>query len=155
MTSGTSKGTFGGAAGADNLCQISAEGPGLNGTYYAWLSTSSSSPKTHFIKGKAPYVLIDGTVVANDFAALSGAGSTPLAHAIDMDENGTPRAGVDVWTATHADGTEAGPPNCSDFDTMPTDANATVGSSSMTNTTWTESTTLTCSTFAHLYCVEQ
>ncbi len=157
VTSGTTKGTFGGAAGADNVCKVSVGGTTMKGTFYAWVSTSSSSPATHFTKGTAPYVLVDGTtVVANDYAGLAGVnGTVTLAHAIDTDENGVQKANADVWTATHPDGTENGPPNCSDFGAQPSDANAPVGSSSMVNTTWTESTTLPCGTFAHVYCVEQ
>ncbi len=155
VTSGTSKGTFGGASGADTLCKNSALGPGLPGTFFAWISTSSSTPLTHFTKGTAPYVLIDGkTVVANSFAELAGTAKSPLARAIDMDEFGNTQTNVNVWTATHPDGT-AIVPNCSDFVPNPNDANATVGSSSTMNTTWTEATTLPCTTFAHLYCVEQ
>ncbi len=158
VSNGRAHGTFGGASGADTQCMGSAQGPGLKGTFYAWISTSTSSPQTHFTKGTAPYVLVDGTTeVAKDFAHLAGTtSSVALEHAIDHDENGGLIASGVVWTATQPDGTFSGGPDCSDFAATPTDPTAQTGDSSQVNTTWTESTTsTTCSTLAHFYCVEQ
>jgi hypothetical protein len=105
-------GELGGLTGADATCQSLAEDAGLKGTYRAWLSDSASSPSTRFTKDGGPFMLVDGTVVADDWAALT---SGALMHAINRDEvGGAPLAGnatcagaavTVVWTDTNTDGT--------------------------------------------------
>jgi cysteine-rich repeat protein len=104
-------GNFGGLVGADAWCQQLADNAGLPGTYMAWLSDDGGSPSTRFTQSAEPYTLVDGTVVADNWADLTD-GS--LDHAIDLDENGvTPPAGYTgicaytstVWSNTTPSGT--------------------------------------------------
>src|SRR5687768_3468798 len=59
-------GNLGGVAGADRKCQdlATAPGVGLPGTYMAWLSDSTNSPFTRFVKSPGPYQLVTGEKVA-------------------------------------------------------------------------------------------
>ena len=112
-------------AGADDKCQqlAGSVNPPLPGTYPAWLSDSTASPSTRFRCTQAScsthgYVLVNGTVVANDWADLTtcsgsgrmGDGATDcLDHAINVTEQG---AGIgsqnNVWTHTTTAGTPGG-----------------------------------------------
>src|SRR5262249_27131858 len=99
VTSLTYTGNLGGLAGADALCQARADAAALGGTYKAWLADDSGSPATRFTHSTGEYVLVDGTVVAGNWADLTD-GST--GHAIDKTEgNGTPPT----------TGSVCGPPN--------------------------------------------
>ncbi len=77
---------FGGLAGGDAFCQNLAEAAGLKGTYIAWLSDSTGSPSTRFIRSTVPYVLVDGTRVADDWDDLTDG---VLQHPINLTENAT------------------------------------------------------------------
>lgn len=65
---------LGGLVGADAKCQAAADKAKLGGTFKAWLSDSKQAPANRFdascFKG-APFVLIDGTVIAKDWAELT------------------------------------------------------------------------------------
>jgi hypothetical protein len=103
VTSQTHSGDFGGISGADAFCQTSASNAGLSGTFYAWLSGSSysTSPAARFTQSAIPYELTDGTVVANDWADLTG-GS--INHAINIDEYGNSSSSSFVFSFTQTDG---------------------------------------------------
>lgn len=81
---------LGGLAGADTKCQALATAAQRSGTFKAWLSDASGSPVTRFsagCKAGGPFVLVDGTVIAKDWAGLtSGSLLKPLA----LTEFGTP-----------------------------------------------------------------
>ncbi len=87
VTSQMFTGDMGGLVGADASCQGLAEDAGLPGTYLAWLSTMAESPSTRFTQSAEPYVLVDGTVVADDWADLTDGGLTAN---IDLTETGGP-----------------------------------------------------------------
>ena len=74
-----------GLRGADHKCQRLADSARLGGSYKAWLSTvevSAGARLTH----RGPYVRVDGTRVADDWADLTdGALDAP----IGVDETGT------------------------------------------------------------------
>ena len=77
VTSETFDGNLTGLAGADGHCQRLADAAGLGGTFQAWLSTSSASVNDRFItKSTGPYVLTNGTVVANNWEDLTGCDNT-------------------------------------------------------------------------------
>jgi hypothetical protein len=78
-------GDLGGIAGADAKCQERADAAQFSGTYYAWLSDGGSSPATRFSSSPGPYLLVDGTTVAESYTGLT---SGTLEHAIDMTELG-------------------------------------------------------------------
>ena len=48
------RGDIGGVAAADQTCNDAAEAAGLPGTYKAWLSDSTSSPSTRFVRSDLP-----------------------------------------------------------------------------------------------------
>jgi cysteine-rich repeat protein len=79
-------GNLGGVAGADGHCQRLAEAAGLAGTYRAWLSDAVSGPVTRFTRSSTAYVLVDGTVIADDYTDLTD-GS--LDNQITLTELGT------------------------------------------------------------------
>src|SRR5208337_2765818 len=87
ISSGKWTANLGGASGADGLCQSAATAAGLGGKWMAWVSTSTSSPKTRFVHSSVPWQLLDGTVIANDWSDLT---SGSLEHNIDRDENDVP-----------------------------------------------------------------
>ncbi len=97
---GLTTGNLGGLSGADDSCQNWADTYGLEGTYKAWLSDISHSPDDRFTKDGS-FKLVDGTVVANDWADLTDG---TLQAAIDMEPGGTYVYWA-AWTFTCIDGT--------------------------------------------------
>jgi hypothetical protein len=90
VTSALYDGNLGGLAGADAVCQRHANAAAVAGTFKAWLSDPTGSPSTRFTHG-GPYQLRDNTVIANNWAELTGG---TLLHAIGLTENSTlPPAG--------------------------------------------------------------
>ncbi|HMA92526.1 MAG TPA: hypothetical protein VKP30_07560, partial [Polyangiaceae bacterium] len=104
VTSAVVTAKFGGITGADLLCADLARTAGLSGQYLVWMSDSSTSPATRFAQSGAPYVLVNGTVIANDWADLVDG---QLAAPINVDEHGNPTFAAEVWTGSSADGTAA------------------------------------------------
>jgi len=107
VTSISFNGNLGGLTGADDKCQAQADGPASvvpSGTYLAWLSDGTDSPDTRFTKSAHPYILPNGTKIAEDFTDLTD-GS--ILHAIDIDTTGEPVGLKEFWTGTNADGTTA------------------------------------------------
>jgi hypothetical protein len=126
---------IGGLTGADDICRQLAVNAGLSSSYAAWLSDSTGSPASRFPEDAGPYVLVDGTIVANNWTDLT---SGTLRHAIDMTETGGPPpattacAGAPgaVWTDTTPQGAlENVGSTCGDW-ADPTGAMAVWGSTS-------------------------
>ena len=141
---------FGGLDGADQLCATQAADAGLEGDFKAWLSTRSLSVSDRLMHADGPYVLVDGTLVANDWDdLLDGSIQAP----INLDANGDLRGG-DTWTGTLATGASYSSDDCAAF-TSGSGGIALCGSSESTSSTWSENITPACSTGLRLYCVEQ
>ncbi len=107
VTSAKFKSNLGGLTGADDKCQAEADDPASivpSGTYLAWLSDGFDSPVTRFTKSSHPYMLPDGTKIAEDFTDLTD-GS--ILHKINSDPTGKRLGLQDYWTGTLADGTTA------------------------------------------------
>jgi hypothetical protein len=124
VTSQAFNGNLGGLAGADAKCQTLARAAGLPGTYKAWLGNATVSAASRLTHATVPYTLVNGTVIANDFADLgTGKPNKPdvhhffLRHALDLTELGTPPVGgtatgcfnfpdnrIAVWTNAGTDG---------------------------------------------------
>jgi hypothetical protein len=86
-TSVNYNGNFGGLAGADAICQMHASMGCLQGTYMAWLSTSTATPLTRFTQSTLPYRRVDGALVAQNWNDLiDGQLDVPL----NQDELGNP-----------------------------------------------------------------
>jgi cysteine-rich repeat protein len=86
VTSITYTGNLGGLDGADAKCNARAAVAGIGGTYRAWLSDITGSPSTRMSKAGGPYRLVNGTVVANNWADLTDGN---LITAINLTELGT------------------------------------------------------------------
>lgn len=112
---------LGGLAGADAICQASADDAGLNGIFMAWLADDTGSPDTRFTRSLDPYVTTGeapegGDRVADDWTDLTTCDGTDpfdcLKHAIDRDEFGASRAGIAYWSNVNTDGTKASDDHC-------------------------------------------
>jgi hypothetical protein len=133
-------GNMGGLSGADALCQQAANGASLTGTYKAWLSTGGVSAVSRLTHATVPYVLLDGTVVASNWSALT---SGTLAHAIDRTEQNASVTGLaNVWTAStpagNFVGSAAGLGDCQGWTQgqLSTGGRATCGSTLGKDSTW-------------------
>jgi hypothetical protein len=159
------QGDLGGLTGADNDCNFLANSARLPGTYMAWLSTTATSAATRLTHGTVPYVLVDHTVVARDWAGLT---SGTLQHAIDLTETGgappqgtLPCSATPVWTNTGTLGVPVtvttdcgGWMSASSFD-------AYAGTASSATSYWTANCFLSgsasslCDDTASIYCIQQ
>ena len=160
VTSQKLQGDFGGLLTADQFCQSAAVFAGLPGTYMAWLSDGNLRPATRFVASVYPYVLRDGSVVADDFTDLLDG---VLDHAINMDELGllAPEKTY-VWSGVKADGytaysgcnkwTQTKDPNDDDW---PYNLYGFVGQAWQTTDDWALSTQQPCYLKYSLYCFEQ
>lgn len=147
--------TLGGLAGADALCQQAASDALLSGTYKAWLSDGATVAASRLSHALVPYVLTDGTLVANDWNDLvDGA----LTHAIDQDEDGIDLDplfdNLQVWTATTPSGAGSSP-SCLNWSTADDLEEGGIGDATSMSAAWTADDTTTCDDFARLYCIEQ
>jgi len=150
VTNTVQNANLGGIAGADELCAGQASDANLGGEFKAWLSTRTSSVSDRLTHSSGAYVLVNGTVVANDWDDLvDGSILAP----INLDANGEPRTG-DVWTGTLATGASFPDDDCAAFTSDSADI-ALCGASASTTATWTENITPACSVQLRLYCIEQ
>ena len=99
VTSTTHTGDLGGLLGADAICNQLAYDAGLPGTYMAWLGSSvEGTPSSRFTPSAAPYVLVDETVVADNWSDLVDAS---IDAPISLTELGTPApTSIDVCGST-------------------------------------------------------
>jgi hypothetical protein len=171
---------------ADQRCQDLADAASLGGTFKAWISgrvDTGDGPLPHgvvdrFTQNPGPYVLVNGTKVADDWADLTD-GS--LDHAIDRTEANLPLAdGAEarVWTNTTTSGLAwdnstncalgPSPDNAPGIHTWscgspvgsPGDCvnqSGKFGLATSTTGSWTGATSsnINCTNTFHLYCFEQ
>ncbi|GAC1569834.1 MAG: hypothetical protein NVS3B20_01010 [Polyangiales bacterium] len=139
-----------GVEGADNLCNASALGAGLPGTFRAWLSTTGEGAPAR-IAEVGPWYLVDGTKVFSSKASFK---SGPLT-AIKLTEKGDPKKGGDdnVWTGTNADLTKGN--ECYDWTSSKVINIGLFGYASVTTGQWTEVSSYDCFASHSLYCFEQ
>jgi hypothetical protein len=150
VTATLHNGDLGGLDGADQICASQASGAELEGEFKAWLSTGTSSAAERLTHSVVPYVLVDGTVVANDWDDLI---DRSLAAPINLDARGVPRGG-DTWTGTLAIGDAYTQGDCAAF-TSGSGGMALCGSTGSIDAGWSQSATPACSTALRLYCFEQ
>jgi hypothetical protein len=158
VTSNLHQGNFGGLLAADNICNSQAQAAGLPGMYMAWLSDSSGSPDSRFMKSTGPYLLPNGDKVADDYADLtSGALHNPINVTASNEAPDPNRTGV--WTNTSADGTQNDANNdCEDWtsdDNVDSGGAGNYGVSE--NSSWTQDTLPQCGggLGSSLYCFQQ
>jgi hypothetical protein len=166
VTSVVYGGNLGGLAGADSKCQTLADAASLGGTFRAWLSDGTGTAAARLTHSSGAYVLVDGTVVANDWTQLA---SGTLLHPIDeTEQKGAATAGsassqacfgaACAWTDTNADGTLAeGSFSCVNWSSQSPNDNAVLGETTATTTYWSSFATSSgvCDLTAPLYCVQQ
>jgi len=152
VTSAVQTAGLGGIAGADEICATEAADANLQGEFKAWLSTTSSSIVDCLSHDGGPFVRVDETIVANDWADLvDGA----LLWPINLDAMRQPRTG-DVWTGTLPTGESYLNDDCTTFTSeSSTVGQALCGSSTSATTTWTNNQPARCSSTLRLYCIEQ
>jgi hypothetical protein len=151
LTTGMEDGDFGGIAMADTICQGIATNNGFGGAWKAWLSDGSTAPASSFTQASVPYVLLDGTQVADDWADLTDG---TLDHAINMDHHCQTLTGTQrVWTAVGTSGGSQGSNHCTGW-TVTTGQGAS-GLANSTDNGWTSAAAMGCDTTLHLYCFEQ
>ena len=141
--------SVGGIDGADAKCQALADAVPLSGTYKAWISDSTTSPSVRFVQDGRPYVLTNGTFVADSWTDLVD-GS--LDAAINITQTGASNSNRDVWTATNTNGAYSFS-SCSDWSS--TGGFGTYGESEDTNSQWTNRSSESCGNSNYLYCFEQ
>jgi len=160
-----------GVDAGDCICQAEADAAGLSGTYKAWLSDSTSSPDTIFLKSLSPYEVPRlsgiGGGVALSYANLID--SVPLLRPISRTAT-TERTSLEfVWTGTQHNGRASGggaaQQNCTGWTSSTGTGTigqirreapeSPLGAGSGSSSFWSEKKTLACSKGAGLYCFEQ
>ena len=146
-----------GLQGADNYCVSRAGLAGLDQPlkFKAFLSDSKTDAVDRLFAGEGRYVLLDGTVVADDWEALL---SEPLQHPIELTELGEV-AHVGVWTGTrYGDGRAVpGLTHCDDW-TSSDGIQGSFGWSDEVDANWTHSEIVnptSCISSYAIYCIEQ
>lgn len=145
----------GGLFGADQRCRSLAAKAGLPRfeTYKAWLSTPTMSAGERLIHSLGRYTLVNGLVVAPDWAGLT---SAPLLNPIMVDEYSQTQDYV-AWTGTIASGKATPGANfCGEWDD---NSGQTLfggtGLTSKVDSTWSFFEGAECGAELRLYCVEQ
>jgi hypothetical protein len=157
VTSSDYNGNTGGLAGADALCQDSADAAGIGGTWVAYLSDTGTNASTRI--GAGPYVRLDGSTVATSLADLVD-GS--IAVPINLDEYGNTRS---TWVKTGSswDGTRGTNTSTNGLCTNWTNGcgvcygnhfYSNSGRSYETNRNWADVGWLFCSQASAIYCFE-
>ncbi|MBU1104057.1 MAG: hypothetical protein KJ600_05875, partial [Nanoarchaeota archaeon] len=137
---------FGGLEKGDLKCKFDID----SGTWKAWLSNSTTSAFDRLHHSSVPYVLVDGTVVADNWNDLIDG---TIQHGINMLPTGqTLPFSTYAWTGTNFDGSSAND-NCNDWTTQ--DASVLRGISTATDSSWTSGQFSTCGQDGRLYCFEQ
>ena len=137
---------FGGLAGADTICSDTATAAGLNGSFKAFLSTSTVDAITR-LGTASGWERVDGKPVANSVADVVAGKMfypvriTPLPF--DAKQDG-------VWTGTTANGV-AQLSSCTNW-TAATTSTTRVGDSSAIGIRFTEAVAIACNTTNRIYC---
>lgn len=145
---------FGGIAGADEICQTTAELANLTGTYVAWLSAGVDSAKEDLPTGKV-IMRTDGQIVANAAEDLIKGPMTTLLQPINLDQDGAAVTGY-AWTGTSTQGTFTGA-DCAGWAVVGGDV-TDIGATDSLGPSWTNATMvepkekLFCDATNHLYC---
>jgi hypothetical protein len=155
---------------ADAKCQRLAttrpDLPPLPGTYLAWLSTEGAggvSPATRFRHSAQPYILVNGTPIASNWATLTdGSIDAPL----NVTETGNVLGDTqNAWTNTQPNGTPGGlfpGGHCQNWTSASGKLiTGNLGVSDTTTVAWTAGSSSACSTDQfgttglRLYCFQQ
>jgi len=153
ITSTTYTGNLGGLAGADAKCQARAAAVGLKGVYLAWISDSTGSPATRFVRSNAPYIRVDGVVIANNWADLT---DSSIANVLNRDEFGNTLSPYQYpYTNTSANGYQASASGYSCTNWTTTSGSAWFGCNDYLDSHWSLCFGQSCGMGGPLYCFEQ
>lgn len=155
VTTSAHQGNLGGLDGADEICNKRAREGGMSGFYKAWLSSAAGgSPASRFTRNSGPYVLKNGTRIANSWTDLTD-GS--LLAPINIMENGQLETGIQfAWTGTATSGQLHGGPTCTNWTTNSSSVDGVQGASNRDDQQWTSWTLFfNCSNAYRLYCFQQ
>jgi cysteine-rich repeat protein len=155
---GYSGAIFLGIEGADQRCRSLAAQAGLPNAskFKAWLSDSRTSARERLYSGRGRYELINGLLVAKNWASLLDG---ELLHPINVTEKSETRE-IGVWTSTNPDGSAAeGTDHCADWSEGELENTAFWGASSEITADWTiadsPANPQECGSHRALYCFEQ
>jgi hypothetical protein len=151
ITEATYQPDFGSASAATQICQTTANTRSFGGAWLAWIVDNKFSPATDFNQSSVPYVLLDGTIVANNWADLVDG---TLAHPIDMNELGGNVGAREAWTGATEQGIASGD-NCNNWKSNQVAILGTNGVSSVTDYGWSDIWLQYCDRWVSLYCFEQ
>jgi hypothetical protein len=149
-------GNLGGLTGADAKCAAAATGAGLNGSWQAWLSTTTVNAIDR-LADVGPWVDLQGATMFPSKTALIDDG--PSGSGLWLDERGMFLSTANIWTATNWQGVynqnlTVGPP-CAEWTSSSQQDQARVGQVGRTGTAWTWFAATSCSQTLHLICFEQ
>jgi hypothetical protein len=133
---------------AKTACQTVADAASLGGTWIPWLSYANGTDASSAITGSGPWTLLSGDVIFSNHAQLGTAPAVPINVAEDKSKI---ESGEYVWTGTLLGGIHSSE-NCSQWGGD--SSFATVGTVS-TPDAWTDTSSISCGSTAHLYCFEQ
>jgi hypothetical protein len=151
VTESTQRGDVGGPTGADAICASEAAAAGIAGEFKAWLSVSGTPVGDRLTQSMVPYVLPNGTRIADDWDDLvDGSIQAP----INVDAMGQARGG-DVWTGTLSNGQTFGGGDCMGFTSEASNVVSRCGSTGFDDARWTDAQTPSCNTPLRLFCFQQ
>lgn len=147
-------GDLGGLTGADTKCTTAATTAGVNGTFKAWLSSSTVNAIDRLVE-VGPWLDMQGATVFAGKSALTTGPSSSLWY----DERGTFLSSENLWTATNSQGlyqwgVVMAPP-CEEWTSASMQGGAHIGQIGRTGSEWTSYAGTTCDQTAHLLCFEQ
>jgi hypothetical protein len=139
-----------GLTGGDQICRTLAHAAGLPfwGTFKAWLSTSAVSAVSR-LNGSAPYLRMDGMVLAADRSDLTDG---VLATSVMFLENGV-ADDWNVYTGTTSAGASAAT-NCSNWTSGSGTTMGSYGRSDLISGRWTDQGSGGCASTLRIYCVQ-
>ncbi|MEZ4449884.1 MAG: DUF4215 domain-containing protein [Nannocystaceae bacterium] len=148
--------SIGNLDGADLECRkIALANNQPNPTAFkAWLSNDSQSPATRFYKSTGRYVLVTGSVVADNWDDLTDG---TLQHGIDRTLDGKLTTDKPVWTSTMPDGVGWGDgKHCLSWTTSDINTFGRQGVTGYSDAFWTDiDVELSCGNAGAIYCFEQ
>ncbi len=154
LASGSFTGNLGGLSGADATCQSQGAGLGAGFTFKAWLSDSTTTAAARLTHSLGPYLLVNGTPVANNWNGLvSGA----LLHEIDMYASGATAPQTTVRTGTTTAGAYSGM-SCLDWRSSANANGCGYGLTNYKDGRWTEFSGLNVAcdfSPTSIYCIQQ
>jgi hypothetical protein len=146
-------GNMGGLTGADATCNARAMAANFPGTYKAWLSSATETAAQRLAHFSGPYVLPNGTKVADDWTDLTDG---TLDNPINYNNAGQLILGAQqAWTATTELGALHPAGNCNGFTSAASNVFARVGRVASSDSQWSTSVTDTCNVSHFIYCFEQ